>query len=431
MRFQSWIWLTRRDLRSEKFRLLLVLFCLATAGFFNALALHAFFYLAFDVREEVELLFPENRVILKPGGAAMFFLRVDTHVLTDETLAELESITAVEKVYPQLSSNFPVSALISQSMLDVYFETEVILYGVPPEFVESDLNIPVEDFRLEPGKPVPSLLSSFFYDAFNMGFAQGMGLPKVNPNSVMGMEFQLVLGESVMGLAPARTGSRYQMAELSGFTSNPSLMGLTVPIEAMKAWSAELSPGKPLNYSRVHVDLKPGSDPFAFQSEWKAKGFEVEVLREDLERYRSWILGAQTLLFGIISLILLLSGVGIFTVLGQFFQNRQAAWGLHRAMGLSRKGVLYLGMFEIMLVIILTSLIVFLMYFGMLQIFRGQFAEVLAGLTLTPGNPFNVKLVTIGALLGLIVFQILIPGFIFLLPILRRKPVELLLEKNL
>ncbi len=431
MKPRAWCFLVWRELAAHPGRALLLLFCVALSSMLAGLALHAIFYLRFEVRPHLLKLFPEERLVVRPGDLDIAFFKFETGKLSEPVRAEIEAMPDVAHVYPQMSADFPVMAEMRIGRMDLDYSSDVIIFGVPGELIASDLPKGTEfTYTSDRRGPVPVAVSAYFLDMYNMGLAESADLPKLSASAAIGREFDLTLGASSLGLAGTET-PRTIRAKIVGLTQNPMLVGLVVPLEAMKEWNATYKPNEPIVYSVLHVDMRDPEAVSHVRETLVKKGFRVSTASDNLERLRKVVGGIEGFLFGAMILILALASVGILTTVAMSARERRPAWGLARATGLTPGAMLGLAVSEAIIVAFFAAFVAVAGYDVALIAVRHFAGEAISTSQILPGNPLAYQGAVALAINGLALAMVVIPTIVFAWPNVRNEPVELLARRSL
>ncbi|MCB2156014.1 FtsX-like permease family protein [bacterium] len=431
MSLRAWLYLIRRETAAQPGRAVLLVLCAALSCAIGGLALAALFYLRSEVRPQIESLFPEERLVVRRPDVDVSILKLQFGKITDEIVAQIEAIPEVERVSPQMPAQFPIMAEMTIGRLDASYASDVVLHGVPAELIQDELPRDA-DFSWDPesGDPVPVAVSAYFLDLYNLGLAEGVGLPKLSPNAARNREFTLMLGESTLGFSKGES-PKFVRAKIVGLTKNPLLVGLVAPIDVVRRWNAEFNPGQPASYAILHVDVRRPEDALAVRDRLMAMGLRVDWAAEDLQRFQRMITTAELVLFAVAAVILALTSVGIFSTVAMSTRERRAAWGLHRATGLGPWSLLGLVLAEGAILGVLSAVIGGAMAWGVAAALQSAAGEYLANLSFIPGQPFALGVETYAAILILALGLILVPTLLFALPACRAEPTRLLERRSL
>ncbi len=238
---------------------------LAVAGlvFFLALALGVRAVLLGDV-------FPVDRLDVAPAGRSLDILALRFQLGADTMdraqLDRLAQLPGVAAVYPRLQLEAPALASGGESLLGTTLQTEVAVDGVPPGLVSDELGTSFqwrplareircaratdcpEDAYCGDGvygaagvcrSYVPALLSQRLVELYNGSFRRAYGLPRLNPDFVVGLSFEMSFGAST--LRPARPGVVRERARIVGFSDRAIPLGVTLPLEEVRDLNARLA----------------------------------------------------------------------------------------------------------------------------------------------------------------------------------------------
>ena len=428
---RSWLYLIRREIAAQPGRAVLLVFCAALSCAIGGLALAALFYLRSEVRPQIESLFPEQRLVVRRPDVDVSILKFQFGKITGSIVAQIDAIPEVQAVYPQMAAQFPIMAEITIGRLDASYASDVVIHGVPAGLIQGELP-PGTDFSWDSasGKPVPVAVSAYFLDLYNLGLAEGVGLPKLSPAAAIGREFTLMLGESSLGFSKGQS-SKFQKARIVGLTKNPLLVGLVAPIGAVSDWNTHFNPGSVPEYAILHVDVRKPEEALAAREKLTAMGLKVDWAAEDLRRFQRMISTAELVLLAISVVILALTSVGIFSTVAMSTRERRAAWGLHRATGLGPWALLSLVLAEGAVLAVASAVLGGALAWGVAAALQRAAGEHLANLSFIPGDPFVLGPETYGAILVLALALILLPAFLFAWPACRAEPMRLLERRSL
>jgi hypothetical protein len=237
-------------------------FAAASVGIILGVAALTFFLaLGFKVRELLLVqVFPADLLEVAPRSAEidLFALRLDLgrDVLDAADLANLASIEGVDAVYPKMRLTVPALASGGDSIFGTGLQTEIVADGIDPNLVAEDLR---RTFREIDGERtstpcsrdeqcgqdaycdgslsfsggicrpyIPVLVSPYVVELYNGAFRRSYGLPKINPDALMGLAFEMDFGASTFR-ASARPPIRERM-RLAGVSDQAIPLGVTLPL---------------------------------------------------------------------------------------------------------------------------------------------------------------------------------------------------------
>jgi hypothetical protein len=368
-------------------------FLLASIGIVVGIATFAFFLaLAQGVRAVVlGKIFPLDQLEVVPRsldvdvgplrlGASTF----GGDIIDDAKVKELEQIPGVEIVYPKMRLTVPSIAWGGEELLGADLRTELVADGINPALVQKDVGRDFEfkDFddpaTAEPAKPcteddecgehlycgypamtpltrrnedddtgrppagtpkvcrhyIPILASEHVVELYNGALRRSHGFPKLNPEAVLGFEFETVIGSSMVSTSNKDRIVR-ERAMLVGFSDKAIALGLTMPIGYVQRFNVEF--GQPEDAQRYHsvIVMVPEKDDVASV----AKAVEVASLdvADTGAEQAALLIAIFTLVFALVSVIIVgIAAVNIMHVFFMLVYERQHEIGIMRAVGASR-----------------------------------------------------------------------------------------------
>jgi ABC-type lipoprotein release transport system permease subunit len=238
----------------------------AAAGVTVAVAALTFFLaLALGVRQVLlGEVFPIDRVEVAPESrpldllALRFELGGDT--LSAEQLDSIGELEGVAGVFPKIRLAVPALASGGESLLGTSLQTELVADGIDPELVSENSG---GGFSWKDAGPaercassrdcsegwycgdgvygtaglcrpyVPVLLSNHLLEMYNGSFRQAYGLPRLNPDFAVGLEFEMAFGASTLRPSRRLKAVRERM-RIAGFSDKAIPLGVTLPLEFVR-----------------------------------------------------------------------------------------------------------------------------------------------------------------------------------------------------
>jgi len=340
----------RRNLRRRGGRTLTAVGAIAVAmTIFHLMAALAL-ALRSEVLAKIQVIFPEHTLIVRPRtldiGPLAFSPGLLTARLTPDTAHRLADQPEIKAVWPQLPLTMPAMAV--GSLAGYEGSTDIVAYGVPADMVKSEV-MGARGFKYaDPAtSTMPVLVSRFFVDMFNLGLAEGQGLPKLTDTAVIGRHFQLLVGASLLSLDVKPEQVRKVECEIVGLTHNPALLGVAVPLEYVREFNRWYHGSKATeNYAQVHVVIRSPEDYEAVIQKLESWGLQVEGQRDTARRLRLAVNGAAliVLLFGLAALAM--AAVIIVNTFALIMLERRGEIGLLRAVGATRRATMGLLLAE-------------------------------------------------------------------------------------
>ncbi len=250
-------------------------------------ALTFFLALGLAVRDLLLVqVFPADHLEVAPRSADidLFALRLDLgrDALDAAALRQLAAIDGVAAVYPKMRLTVPALASGGSSLFGVGLQTEIVADGIDPDLVAGEVGDAFSEVDGErSGAPcsndrqcgdasycdrrgsssggvcrpyIPVLVSPYVVELYNGGFRRSYGLPKINPDSLTGLVFEMEFGASTF-----RASSVPPMAEkmrLAGVSDKAIPLGVTLPLGEVRRLNMALgSPDAGERYHSAVIEL--------------------------------------------------------------------------------------------------------------------------------------------------------------------------------
>lgn len=339
MRIQNYLYIVHQNLARKPIRALLAIITMAVAVAIVCMSVALALGIQIHILGKLNQAFPERILIASPQTMDISLVRVDTTQITEETIARIRAFPGVDYVAPQLTITFPVRA--EGSIFGTLISTDVVVNGVPRELVATDL-APDKEFCYNPDLdvPVPALISRYFIDIYNSGYARSQNLPQFNPAAVIGRQFELILGESTLAELTPPGKVQTVTCEVVGLTPNTYLLGLIIPLDYVREFNRWYHGDDVTNYTHAHVALASLNAAPQVREKLESLGLQVESNKDILDRFRlvaNVVTGLVLFFSGCVVLISLYAMVNMFTLI---LIERRGEIGLMRTIGGSRRKVL-------------------------------------------------------------------------------------------
>ena len=363
-------------------------FMLASVGIVVGIATFAFFIsLGLGVRGVVlGKIFPLDQleVVPKSLDLAVGPLALGGGgVIDQDKVEELEAIPGVEVVYPKMRLTVPSLGVGGKEVLGADLRSEMVADGIEPSLVTEDIKTerPFRDFddpehpdyqepepcsadadcgeerycgmpagykepllkkdRKKAKKPekvcrhyVPIIASEHVVELYNGALRRAHGFPKLNPDFVVGLKFDLKIGASMVGASQKDQIIR-EKGMLVGFSRKAITLGITMPIGYTKRFNVAF--GKPEDAQRYHsVILRvPEKDDVAAVAK-AVEELNLEVADTGAEQ-AALLIAIFIAVFSLVSAVIVgIAAVNIMHVFFMLVYERQHEIGIMRAVGASR-----------------------------------------------------------------------------------------------
>lgn len=274
----------------------------------------------------------------KAGEGGLLKLLPLNNNQTSITPAELQSISKIQhiqNIYPEM-----VYTNISSLRVDYMGEslqTDSMIFGVPYDYIKDDYSGNKQSWDSAQA-PYPALFSKKIIDIYNYTIVPTSGLPAFNSKDLSSINVTLLPNESTF--FPQLGQSQNPMpAHLVGFSDKIALVGITVPLQAVREMNKAKDPNYTENYLRLHVTVDSAENIETVRAQIKKMGLEAISVIEEVQAISENFL-ILALGFGAISLIvLLIAGLMIANTFLSAIHERKHDIGLYRALGATRTDI--------------------------------------------------------------------------------------------
>lgn len=273
---------------------------------------------------------------------ALNLLPLGQQKITPEIFAQVQNIQHVTSVYPEMIyGNFSSMQI---SWMGENLQTDMMIFGVPYEFIAGDYKGSKESWD-NAAPPYPALISNKIIDIYNFTIAPTSGLPFFTQNDLSGIDVTLLPDESTFFPQTGKTQEQVG-AKLVGFSNQTSIVGVTIPIEAVRKLNRQHNPNYTDSFLRLHVQVDSADNVENVREKIMALGFDatspVEEINTIAENFRTIQLG-----LGSISLIILfVAGLMIANTFFSAVMERKHEIGIYRALGATRRHIKQIFLLE-------------------------------------------------------------------------------------
>ena len=300
------------------------------------------------IMDRVVSSLPITHLTVVPRAFSVSVLRFESPFsnLDDRALQRIAAIEGVERVMPMAGLRVP--AQLRANFFGRGFVTDTGVFGIDRRLVADQLAADVT-FEADAAGPVPAVISEDLIDMYNTGFAKANDLPQLTPEILRGRRATLVLGSSSFN-PRAGAESRTIPVRLVGVSDRVPLVGISVPLEVVNGWNAELAGERSPQYVQITVVARRAEEVDRIAGRIEALGYSVTTGREIAERVRT-LTDVLRAAFGTIGLVVLaVAGVGIGNALLVSVMERRHEIGIFRSVGASRGDIRLLFLIEAALI---------------------------------------------------------------------------------
>lgn len=261
--------------------------------------------------------------------------------LDAEALATLAQANGVGAAYPKLDVALPLGAQGGSRLLGHNIYVDLLLTALPEGLVR-DAQCPGFVDVWAPGHsnptgPIPVVIAPQLIDLFNSAMAPALGVPQLTAQALIGLEFDLIIGRSIVlgGRGARRQG--IQRAKIVGTSPFAARLGATIPLHAARflqqAYGTESASPGPERYSGILLRARSPGDIVAVSDAVLAQGFALDTVAQQVRQ----LLAMSTAAIACIGLLVLaLATVQTAFGLHIYVSQRRREFALLRALGMPR-----------------------------------------------------------------------------------------------
>jgi putative ABC transport system permease protein len=346
---------------------------------------------------------PITHLTVVPRAFSLAVIKFESpfSVLDDRSVERIAAIAGVERVMPMAGLRLP--AQLRASFFGQGFVTDTGVFGIDPALVADQLADP-NGFAGAGAEAAPAVISSDLIDMFNTGFAKANDLPQLTPEILRGQDATLYLGYSSFNPGSG-TAVRAVPIRLVGVSDRVPLVGVSLPLDVVNRWNAELASMDEPQYVQLNVVAARAEEVDRIAGQIEAMGYTVTTGREIAQRVRTLtdVLRAAGALIGLV--VLAVAGLGIGNALLLSVMERRHEIGVFRAVGASRGDIRLLYLCEAALVGLMGAGAGLALAAGAAWVADRALDRVLPDLALLPPTFFDLSwpILATGLSLGLLV----------------------------
>lgn len=278
-----------------------------------------------------------KQITVQPKAEETGFLRSLTSpsdsLLTLEIADRLAQTPHVENVYPQLNYQNISSARVN--IWGQSFQTDAMIFGIPFEFLVDDL--PEGTTWQSTEEPYPAVISQRIIDLYNLTVAPNNDLPNFSTDDIIGLEFTILPGQSTF-FPQLNADTEPVRAKIVGFSRKVDLIGVTLPLEAVRKLNNV--PLEEETYNKIFVEVDEEENVAAVTSQIERDGTlitqstqaEIQIFEQN---FRIITVGLSL----ISAIILFVSGLTIANTFLSSVNERRHEIGIMRALGARRSDI--------------------------------------------------------------------------------------------
>jgi putative ABC transport system permease protein len=351
-------------------------FGLASVGIIVGIAAFAFFLaLGAGVRNVVlGKIFPLDQ--LEVIAKTMSFdvgplnLGLASDVLDDDAAEKLRAVPGVNGVFPKMKLTAPAIGLGGRQIIGNDIRTELIVDGVEPSLIQGEFS-GADTFKdlADPADPkgetakacatdkdcggdlycgrklqggpgtvcrsyVPVIASPHMVELYNGSLRRAYGLPRLNPDFLIGVTMEMRVGASMVEAAE-KEALLYERLKLVGFSDKAIPLGVTLPLAYVARYNVHYgTPDAARRYHSIIVKITSKDQVAAVAKSIEDLGFKVT---DGGAEQAGFLITVFVLVFSLLSTIIVgIAAVNIMHVFFMLVYERQREIGIMRAVGARR-----------------------------------------------------------------------------------------------
>jgi len=345
--------------------------------------------------------------------------------VTPQMLSDIQKIPHVNKVYPEM--NYGNVSSLQISIAGQTFQTDMMIFGVPGEYVKDTLKTPelqqqwndaANSFPSD--SAYPAIISRRVIDLYNFTVAASSKLPHLNEKDLTGINLVILPDESTF-FANLSTESKALNAKLTGFSDKTSLVGVTLPIDVVRKLNLARDPNYQENYLRLYVQTDSAENTEAVQQAIEKMGLETTSAQQQIKTFEENFRFINLGLNMISLVILIVSGLMIANTFFSATSERKNEIGIFRALGATRRNIQMMFLTEAGLLGLIGGTIGIVV--GLVgEVILNQVAQnILPDVTSKPASIFANDLPTLA---GIFLFSIILSTVFAFIPAARASYLE-------
>lgn len=333
-RMSHWAWLSR-EWRAHRWRTAVSVFSVGAAVaamlFFGALGAGLRHFTSDIVSAKTDATLLE--VVPRSMELGLFRMNrpglMGATGLDEQSLERLRHVQGVSAVFPKRIVRVPLGAQGGAGLLGKDMYTDVLAEGEDSALLRRSVD--ASRMTWKPGDPIPVIVSDQLLALYNGSVADAIRMPKLAPEAVIGLSFNLVIGKSyLLGTAGARKVETLR-AQIVGVSPHAMRIGMTLPLEVADWIEREFkSEQEPPLYTSAWVQLARIEDGPEVSRAVEKLGFKIA---DTDRRAADAVALAQLALAAIAGLVLILAAVSIGHTFTAQLIERRGEFALLRAMG--------------------------------------------------------------------------------------------------
>jgi len=306
---------------------------------------------------------PVNQIEIQPKSFAVGLIKLGgSNTINNSTIRRFRKLKEVKAVYPKMNLKAPSRAVIpipqafrARGMASAFY-TELVIQGIAPEAIDKK-DLGGKEFKYDPKKPVPILISKRLLELYNATLAGTQGLPQLTAELIRVISFEVTAGSSAFQRKNHPKGIKKFKCKVVGVSNRAILVGISVPLKLVQKLNRFYNGRRGgTTYQSAIIEAKSPEDIPMLLKKLDKMGFTLDSSQILARKVGEIILLITFLLTLISAIIMLISAIGISHAFFMFLYERRYQIGLMRAVGATRGTIRILVMLEAGIVGILSGI---------------------------------------------------------------------------
>lgn len=271
------------------------------------------------------------------GGLLKLLNQGPQNPITPDKKENIEKLPHVTAVYPEM--NYANISSLQVSLMGQGLQTDTMIFGVPYEFIKDDLATTYTKEEWDnPKQPYPVFISRKIVDLYNFTVAPTNRLPTFTEKDMSGIEFTLLPNQSTFFPQLGQSTNPVR-AKIAGFSDRTSLVGVTLPIEAIHQLNKQNNSNYQDQYLRLFVQVDSVENTESVSKAIQGMNLDVFSSEEEVKAIQDNF-KIVTLGLSMISLIILfVSGLMIMNTFLSAVNERKHEIGIYRTLGATQSDI--------------------------------------------------------------------------------------------
>ena len=258
-----------------------------------------------------------------------------TSGLTQSDIEELRQWPELSNVFPRLTIDFPTGASGGEALVGQNLFAELLLDGLPQELLTENS---MPEWSLS--EPVPIWVSTSLLEIFNTSVADSLNLPKLSPQLLEGLTFDIIVGRSLIKRSGQTSRQTTLKARIVGTHPNVNPLGAATTLDVAQELIAEFSTSKTeARFTTAILELTSARSLEVVMAKLSKIGLEVDDTSSRLKEVLNVIEVFGLSVAGLFLLMATFSvGQSFHAVLGE----RRRDLSLYQTLGFTERQLRYL-----------------------------------------------------------------------------------------